>query len=208
MPESDFSSLLQEWAQSVAVETTSRRGPETLGRLLDVHPSVDSLERMTLKMAEPGRSFRESRLTPAPEEEGALCVVSAAGKGMPMRRPAPEAPIHGHDPAQEAKTNRKQMAVVGTVYTSDPLVRTPEEVATALFHSPADDPPPSERPVPKHKRLWASRPHHQEDHEVSAPATTFGGLAQEVGRRNPGADKPLRLLMDGQRSLWDAGPRA
>ena len=64
--------------------------PETLGRILDVHPSVDSLEWMNLKMAEPVRSFRESRPTPAPEEEGALCVVRADGKGIPMRRPAPE----------------------------------------------------------------------------------------------------------------------
>jgi hypothetical protein len=62
---------------------------------------------MNRKMAEPVCSFRESRPTPAPEEEGALCVVRADGKGIPMRRPAPEAPIHGHDPEQEAKTNRK-----------------------------------------------------------------------------------------------------
>jgi hypothetical protein len=208
LPESDFSYLLQDWAQSVAVENTYRRVPETLGRILDVHPSVDSLERMNLKMAEPVRSFRESRPTPAPEEEGALCVVSADGKGIPMRRPDPEAPIHSHDPEQEAKTNRKKMAVVGTVYTIDPLVRTPEEVAASLFQSPDDDPPPSERPVPKHKRLWASLPHHQDDHEVSATEATFGWLAQEVGRRNPRADQPMLLLMDGQKSLWDAGQRA
>ena len=207
LPDSNFSYLLQDWAQSVAVENTYRRVPETLGRILDVHPSVDSLERMNLKMAEPVRSFRESRSTPAPEEEGALCVVSADGKGIPMRRPVPEAPIYSHDPAQEAKTNRKKMAVVGTVYTIDPWVRTPEEVATALFHSPNALPPPAERPVPKHKRLWASLPHHQDDHEVSATDTTFGWLAQEVGRRNPRADKPLLLLMDGQKSLWDAGQR-
>jgi hypothetical protein len=100
------------------------------------------------------------------------------------------------------------MAVVGTVYTIDPFVRTPEEVATSLFQSSPDAPPPSERPVPKHKRLWASLPHPQDDHEVSATETTFGWLAQEVGRRNPRADKPMLLLMDGQKSLWDAGQRA
>jgi hypothetical protein len=120
LPASDFSYLLQDGAQSVAVENPSRRVPETLGRLLDVHPSVDSLERMNLKMAEPVRSFRASRPTPAPEEEGALCVVSADGKGIPMRRPVPAAPISSHDPAQEAQTNRKKMAVVGTVSTIDP----------------------------------------------------------------------------------------
>src|SRR6266480_7347060 len=155
LPESNFSYLLQDWAQSFAVENTYRRVPEALGRILDVHPSVDSLERMNQKMAETVRPFRESRPAPEPEQEGALCVVSADGKGIPIRRATPEAPIQGHDPEQEAKTNRKKMAVVGTVYTIDPFVRTPEEVVASLFRSPDDDPLPSERPMPKHKRLWA-----------------------------------------------------
>ena len=64
LPESDFSYLLQDWAQSLAVESAYRRVPETLGRILDVHPCVDSLERMNLKMAKQVRPFRESR--PAP----------------------------------------------------------------------------------------------------------------------------------------------
>jgi hypothetical protein len=42
---------------------------------------------------------------------------------------------------------------------------------------------------------------------VSATDTTCGWLAQEVGRRNPRADKPLLLLMDGQKARWDAGQR-
>ena len=50
-PESDFSYLLQAWAQSFAVENTSRRVPEALGRILAVPPSVESRERMNQKMA-------------------------------------------------------------------------------------------------------------------------------------------------------------
>lgn len=207
LPESDFSYLLQDWAQSFAVETAYRRVPETLGRILDVHPSVDTLERMNLKMAETVRPFRVARPAPAPEEEGALCVVSADGKGIPMRRATPEAPIQGHDPEQEAKVNRKKMAVVGTVYTIDPFGRTPEDVVESLFRLPDDTPSVVERPVPQHKRLWASLPHDQDGQEVSAMDETFAWLAQEVARRHPGTDKPIVLLMDGQKSLWDAGQR-
>jgi len=207
LPESNFSYLLQDWAQSFAVENTYRRVPEALGRILDVHPSVDSLERMNQKMAETVRPFRESRPAPEPEQEGALCVVSADGKGIPIRRATPEAPIQGHDPEQEAKTNRKKMAVVGTVYTIDPFVRMPEEVVASLFRSPDDNPLPSERPVPKHKRLWASLPQEQDGEEVSATEATFHWLAQEVARRHPEAGKPIVLLMDGQKSLWEAGQR-
>jgi hypothetical protein len=207
LPESDFSYLLQDWAQSVAMDQAYRQVPETLGRILDVHPSVDSLERMNRKMAKTVRPFRESRLAPEPEDEGALCVVSADGKGIPIRRVTPEAAIQGHDPQQEAKKNRKKMAVVGTVYTLDPLVRTPEEVVESLFRLPEDHRPAAERPVPQHKRLWASLPHEQDGREVSATEQTFGWLAQEVARRNPEAAKPILLLMDGQKSLWEAGQR-
>ena len=160
-----------------------------------------------VKMAETVRPFRESRPAPEPEQEGALCVVSADGKGIPIRRATPEAPIQGHDPEQEAKTNRKKMAVVGTVYTIDPCVRMPEEVVASLFRSPDDDPLPSERPVPKHKRLWASLPQEQDGEEVSATEATLNWLAQEVARRHPEAGKPIVLLMDGQKSLWEAGQR-
>jgi hypothetical protein len=205
LPDSDFSYLLQDWAQSVAVENTYRRVPETLRRILDVHPSVDSLERMNLKMAETGRPFRESHPAPEPEAEGALCVVSADGKGIPMHRPAAEMPIQAHDRDAEPKANRKKMAAVGTVYTIDPFVRTPQEVAEALFRCPDDAPPPSARPVPQHKRLWASLPHERDNQVVSATEETFGWLRQEVARRNPRADKPILLLMDGQKSLWEAG---
>ncbi len=49
--------------------------------------------------------------------------------------------------------------MVGTVYTMEPFVRTPAEVAASLLRSLEDTAPAAERPVPKHKRLWASLPH-------------------------------------------------
>jgi hypothetical protein len=116
-------------------------------------------------------------------------------------------PIEAHDRDQAPKTNRKKMAVVGVVYTIDPFVRTPEEVADSLFRDPDDEAPRVKRPEPQHKRLWASLPQDQGGESVSATDETFGWLAQEVARRNPGSHKPTILLMDGQKSLWEAGQR-
>ena len=58
------------------------------------------------------------------------------------------------------------MAVVGTIYTIDPCVRTPQEVAESLLRSPADDPLPSDRQVPQHKRLRASLSHERDNQVV------------------------------------------
>jgi hypothetical protein len=207
LPESAFSYLLQDWCQGLAVEQAYRRVPETLGRILDVTSPVDSLERMNLKMAQSVRGFRESRLAPEPEAEGALCVVSADGKGVPIRRPHPEVPIEAHNRDQTPKAHRKKMAVVGVVHTIDPCVRPPEEVADSLFRDPEEDRPSIKRPEPQHKRLWASLPQDPDGELVSATDETFGWLAQEVARRNPASHKPPLLLMDGQESLWEAGQR-
>jgi len=77
----------------------------------------------------------------------------------------------------------------------------------SLCRRPDDDPLPSERPVPKHTRLWASLPHEQDGEEVSATEVTLHWLAQEVARRHPEAGKSMVWLMDGQKSLWEAGQR-
>jgi hypothetical protein len=207
LPEREFSSVLQDWSQGVAVEQADRRVPETRGRILDGSPRVESLERMNLQMAETVRPFRESRPAPEPEAEGVLGVVSADGKGIPMRRPASEAPMHAHDWEQEPTTNRKKMAVVGTVYTIDPFVRSPEDVAASLFRAPDDAPLLAERPFPQQKRLWARLPQDRDGAAVSAADETCGWLAHEGTRRNPGACKPTVWLMDGQQSLWETAER-
>ena len=175
--------------------------------MLDVHPSVESLERMHLKMAESVRPLRDARPAPEPEDEGAVCVVSAAGKGIPSRHPASAAPRHAHDRHQEPKTHRKKMAVVGAVDTIDPCVRSPEEGAASWFRDPDDDPLLAERPFPQHKRLWASLPQDHDGAVVSATDEPLGWLVHEVARRNPGAHKPTVLLMDGQKSLWETAQR-
>jgi hypothetical protein len=82
-----------------------------------------------------------------------------------------------------------------------------EEAAASLFRDPDEEAPPVKRLGPQHKRLWASLPYDQDGDLVSATDETFAWLAHEVARRNPKADKPTLLLMDGQKSLWEAAQR-
>ena len=76
------------------------------------------------------------------------------------------------------------MATVGTAYTVDRYVRTPEEVVAALFR---DGPPPPPRPQPAHKRVWASLPRVDEHGVVqSGLDLVYDWLLNEVAERNPG----------------------
>lgn len=102
------------------------------------------------------------------------------------------------------KASQKRMATVGTVYTVDRYVRTPEEVVAALFRDPPAVPPP-QRPAPCQKRVWASLP--QQDaggREHSSPAIVYGWMLNEIAERNPHLEKEMVYLHDGQETLWQA----
>ncbi|MEG3930520.1 MULTISPECIES: hypothetical protein [unclassified Microcoleus] len=124
LPESKFSYLLQDWNQSLAVETPYNQVNETLEKILGLSQSTDSLERMTRQMAADVASFWETKPIPSPAEEGQFIVASADGKGIPIRMNADSPAILEHRPRSGPKPNRKKMAIVGTVYSIDPMPRT------------------------------------------------------------------------------------
>ena len=104
------------------------------------------------------------------------------------------------------KASQKRMAIVGTAYSVERYVRTPEQIVAALFGDPQPAPPP--RPVPQNKHVWASLPRHGGD-GVLTPAVdiVYPWLLNEVAERNPGLRKEMVCLHDGQESLWEARHR-
>jgi len=199
LPASAFSYVLQDWDQALCAEGAFGQVNATIARMLGLKQSVDSLEHMNRDLAEHATPFRLNRPLPPAAEEGEVFLVSADGKGVVLRRGAA-------DPAPPAyrtkgdKASQKRMATVGTVYSVERYVRTPEQVVAALFR---DGPPPAEgRPRPRHKQVWASLP--QADVPVSGMEAVFLWLLWELCRRNPGRAKEVVYLSDGQEALWGA----
>jgi hypothetical protein len=211
LPESKFSYLLQDWDQSLAVETPYAKVNETIARILGLHQSVNSLERTNRKMSALVEAFWASQAVPPADAEGALMVCTADGKGVPIRReteePAepPQNPLSSEKEDKEEKSGRKKVSLVGAAYTVDPYQRTPEEVLEALFRSQKDasQHPPS-RPKPLFKRVRASLLRDAADTSRPSYEEIFGWLAQEVRERNADGHKPMACIMDGQESLWNA----
>ena len=137
LPESSFPYLLQDWAQALAVEFSFEHVTEVLGKVLGLKLGVSALERMNRALAESMDEF--SAQTPAqPSTAGEFVVVSADGKGVPMRKAADQPPIRAHDGRRGPPVDRKKMAILGAVYDGQAYVRTPEQVLDALFgHSAA-----------------------------------------------------------------------
>ena len=201
LPESEYSYVLQDWAGTLSVEHAFARTAQTLETILGLSLPVDSLERMSRKMAESVEGFRSSLEKPPAEEEGEILVVTADGKGVPMRRPADQRPVGARRKKGE-KANKKQIATIGCVYTVDAKHRMPEDVVEALFRErPARQPDESPEPVARHKRVWSSLTYDEGDTHVDAETEVFTWMAQEAGaRRRDG--HPTVCVMDGQRSLW------
>jgi hypothetical protein len=204
LPESEFSYVLQDWDQAIAIENSYSQTSDLLQRILGFRQPVDSLERMNQEMSKDVQSFREEKSTPESRDEGEILVVSADGKGIPMRRESGESPILGHR-RKGQKKNKKRMATVGAIYTVDPNLRTAEQVVESLFRDPKQEKPifDGKRPKPQHKQVWASLTHEVDGQEVNSADAVFGWLSKQAEARNPENQKPVVAIMDGQKSLWE-----
>jgi hypothetical protein len=199
LPDGDFSHLLQDWDQTFCVQGSYEQSRRTVERVLGLGQSVRSLEQMTESMGQAVEAFHESQPVPPAEEEGSILVLTADGKGVPMRRDAQQdpAPVRGRRKKGE-KANKKRMACVGGVYTIDPFVRTAGDVVDEVLR----DARKPDRPRPRHKQLRAELTRTLEGSEVNGKQRIFSWMAEQVLARNPDGSKPVVCVMDGERALW------
>jgi hypothetical protein len=200
LPRNNFSYVLQDWDQSLAMEQPFGQVNQTIERMLKLQQSVDSLEGVNRQMAQHVAEFRDLQAPPPAAEEGQMVVVSADGKGVVIRGQGTKTVCGGKRPAGQ-RANQKRMATVAAVYTVDRYVRTVDDVVAALFRDPDYEPPP--RPVPCHKRVWASLPKEGAEPR-SSTAVVFDWVWWEFAQRNPRLALPTICLCDGQESLWQA----
>jgi len=211
LPDDQCSYVLQDWNQALVVENPYAQVDAVLERILGLQQSVASLETMTRTLAGAVAGYEAVRPAAAPATGAQIVVLSADGKGVPLRKPADAPAIAAHDHARGPKPDRKKIAVLGAAYQIEPHVRTPEAVVDALFRDPAAPAPVDRtgprRPVPQQKRVCAVLPVAAAVAEALAPPrpaeVVFPWLAAEAHRRDPDHQHPWVLLMDGQASLWE-----
>lgn len=199
LPEGDFSYVLEDWSQRLCLKESFAEAGRSLEMLLGLRPGARTLEHMSRAVAGYAPAFREALPLPPPEEEGPLLVVTADGKGVPMRRPPREGPKPHHRRTKGEKANKKQMACVGAVYTIEPFVRTADDILDEVLR----DERSGGRPEPQHKHVWAEMTRQVGDEMVNGKEALFAHLEFEATGRNSGHDRPVICLMDGERALWD-----
>ena len=199
LPEGDFSYVVQDWVQRFCLKGSFAEAAESLQTLLRHRIGVHTLERMSQEMADSVVPFRKALDPPPATEEGSILVVTADGKGVPMRRPAQEGPKPHHHRTKGEKANKKQMACVGAVYSIERFVRTADDLLDEVIrHEKVKD-----RPAPTHKHVWAEMSRDVDGEPLGAKDAIFCALFQDLNLRNAGHDRPVVCLMDGERALWE-----
>lgn len=199
LPAGEFSYVLEDWAQRLCLKGAFAEAVHSLHDLLGLQPSVRSLEHMNRTVAEFAADFAEQRPTPPADQEAELIVLTADGKGVPMRRPPSEKPRRGPRRAKGEKANKKQMAYVGALYTIDRFVRTPEQILDEIQRREQA----VDRPRPCHKQVWAEMTCVEEGETCNGRVTLFHRLAEEWTRRDPCDGKIAVCLLDGEQALWE-----
>jgi hypothetical protein len=221
LPSSEHSYLLQEWSQTIAVEVPFKKTMEMLNGIFPLSLSVDTLERTNQAMASHIDSYQaelkeniEDSLENLNDDEalaikGSLLVLSADGKGIPIKHANNQPRIEDHQKNKGPKPDRKRMAVVGSSYIVAPFVRTPESVLDALFRIDSESPKETteKRPTAIYKSVTANLSREIDGKTINATSSTFEWLMSQKDCFEDYIDMPPVFLMDGQISLWSEAKR-
>jgi hypothetical protein len=220
LPPNEHSYLLQEWSQMIAVEVPFKKTLEMLGNIFPFSMSVDTLERTNRMIAEYADSYRAEleenisdslkNLSKRESEtiKESILVLSADGKGIPIRHANDEPRIQSQQKNKGPKPDRKRMAVVGSSYLIAPYVRSPEDILDALFRMDDDsssDVP--DRPSAIYKSVVANLSREVDGQAINATSATFNWLTAQKDCFEDYVEMPPVLLMDGQPSLWSEAER-
>lgn len=216
-PPNEHSYLLQEWSQIIAVEVPFKKSMDMLRSILPVSMTVDTLEQTNQSYSQYVESFRKNNSqniddhlqnmnvseTAALKEH--LLVLSADGKGVPIKHASDGSRIDSHQKNKGPKPDRKRMAVVGASYVVAPYSRTPEAVLVALFRDTANDTTSDDkqaRPKPLYKSVVANLTRELGSKRINATSATFSWLYSQKDIFSDHVASPPIFLMDGQPSLW------
>jgi hypothetical protein len=199
-PEGDFSYVLEDGAQRLCLQESFAEAGHSLELLLGLRLGRRTLEHRNRAVAGHAPAFRATFEAPPAGQEGPILVVTADGKGVPMRREPAPGPKPHHRRAKGEKANKKPMACVGAVDSIEPFVPTAEDLLEEVVrHRKAE-----RRPRPRHKHVWAEMTHDVDGVPVTAKEAVFCQLCDERAARNPSAESPVVCLRDGERALWEA----
>ena len=200
LPEGDYSYLLQQWSQSFCVKGAYQEAQSDLEQILRIRPSVRALEDMNTSMAQDVTEFRSSQLTPTPETEGEILVITGDCKGVRIRADQCEKPkVASHARKRGPRPGTKREACVGSVYTIDRFKRSAEDIINDVIRKKRA----KDRPIPQNKVLRAEMTHGIDGVEINGKDVIFSWFGEQIQGRRRSSSQEIVCVMDGAPTLWN-----
>lgn len=222
LPADEVSYVLEDWLCHLSVNMPYASAAEFLHKTLGIHAHGATAENRVRKLGEQVESFYESREPAEEEDEQEILVCMADAKGVPIRRSLeqrledelgipPHKRRHKNDYEKSTRRSavgdkkvRTQRGTIGACYSIERQPRNVDQMLASEEEKKAsiDGDSQSENKRPHNKRLWAEMTWIGEDQVSRGAERVFASLADEVQQRNPGDDRSVVCVMDGDRSLW------
>ncbi len=196
LPKERYSLELRRRVAEEAAKSSFDETMEMIRKTTAGHVPKRQAEELVIRAARDFDDFYRQRhqAAAADPDTGSVLAMSVDGKGIVMRpedlrektRQAAENRAHKMEKrlSPGEKKNAKRMATVAAVYTTPPFVRQPEDLIKGSFSS--------QRPVPEHKRVWASI--------EKTPEQVISEMFEEARFRDPGYEKTWVALVDGNKT--------
>jgi hypothetical protein len=196
MPGKLYSYPLQERVCREAVRSSYDEIDETLGKYTGAHVPKRQCLDIVLKSSEDFEAFYEQK-SPVPLLDDAILVVTADGKGVVMREKDLRDETRSRSQSQKKskrlskgeKKNRKREALVASVYTIKPRIRS---IADVMGEVNREEDVPADRGKPEEKRVWASLEKEKD--------AVFYEMLEEGLKREP-TNKTVAFVCDGAKSV-------
>ena len=201
LPERSYSYLLQEWMDLLSIRDSFGEASVTLNKILGSGISPSRFEVVDRESANSYDEFYQNKELPSPGSEGEIQVIGFDGKGIPVIKS--EAAKLKARLGKGEKRQKKKEAIVGVSYTTDPKVRTPEEVAENLVYP---EEAREKREAEKKEEVKSPPLRAKNIRRIASLERSKQQVMEEIisdaKNRDLDNQRPLVAVMDGALCLW------
>ena len=203
-PPSTYSYFLTDLLLSRSTETDYRESVNLFTEIFDVDLSQAVPQRLCEDVSPSVKPYYDQADAPNLESEGSHLVLSADGKGVPIRKSEQQGDAHTSETpkARRAKGEKpgiKKEATVTANYSFNPALRSSEEIVSALLREYKDADDDQQNQETNEIPRVALNKHYRAS--LAGKDHAIGNAIEQLIKRDPDGNKPIIVLIDGAPSL-------
>lgn len=197
LPEKQYSYLLQNWNQLLAVDSNYDASRKTLEKILGINIWTKQSEEINQNAAVHVDDFYKTH--PEKKQNQPILVAQVDGKGIVMRKDQTERKRPGPRLKRGEKNGKKKMAIVTAVYGVDRNKRTDKDIIRYEIDHSTNNP---QKPILKVEKDSGPKPQNKIVRStLGGKDKAFQRIIEDVENRDPNNNCEHILLMDGERAL-------